>query len=100
MSTVEQEALPYAVLRGIRRYAPAFQARIQRLVRAKMDSLAREGRYITVEEIGECASQAIFGAKICDPEMERVCLEAHSRGEFVYLEDWIDELKARRSASC
>lgn len=80
--------IPYPVQRIIRRYAPYLRTEIAQAVKRRMDE---KGAPITVEEIGECASQIIFGEG--NLRMEKLCMEAYRAHRSRPLQETIDELR-------
>lgn len=95
-SSTKKQALPYSVRKTIGCYRFAWQGEIIKVVRKKMASLDRP---ITAEEIGECASQVVFGECDYNRRMEALCLKAIDHGEYTTLREAIDELRASISES-
>ena len=81
--------IPYHVQRIIRRYAPYLRSEIAQSVKAKM---IEKGDDISIEDIGECASQIILGEG--NLPMEKLCMDAYRKGRSRPLQEVIDELRA------
>lgn len=90
-----ETTLPHAVLRAIANYRSTLRAEITKAVIRKVELL---GRDLRPDEIGETASEVIFGDGNYDRRMEQMCLEAVDQGKFRYLEDVIDELEKEEAA--
>lgn len=94
--TTTNAPLPYAIQRSIRKFAPALRDAITRAITAKQESL---GRSLKPEEIGECASEVIFGIGEYDRGMEALCIEAFDAERYTPLSQVMDELRARIPAT-
>jgi hypothetical protein len=81
-------SIPYPIQRIIRRYAPYLQSEIAQVVKRRMDT---KGSPVTVEEIGECASEIIFGEG--NLRLEKLCMQAYRSGHSRPIQEVIDELR-------
>jgi hypothetical protein len=86
--------LPFFVRRLIQKYKPHLREAISRAVQEKSREMEAQHKSLTPEDISQCVGEVVFGTEDRNLRMEQICLNAVERGDYVPIQDVIDELHA------